>query len=244
MTTTEAPTEAQSPDWIVEDVRLVDGGRGYYRWRVAGRYRNPISPLYETFSWTVPDIDSDRYEFTPAAQAQLQALIEPAPSSGFDFLHPALPEVAACLTGLRVQGVLIEPFSDGYPAVYKGGEIETTVFYKGADYPPRFSTVKLLTTRALTAFALLLAFALPALAEPCKVNVRTCAAAECAYLPGIGPSKGAAIEAAHPADEAALDAVPGIGEATLVKIRPHVTYTGPTTCTSKQTAPKARDGAK
>lgn len=75
-------------------------------------------------------------------------------------------------------------------------------------------------------------------AEPCKVNVRTCSAQQCAYLPGIGPSKGAAIEAAHPTDEAALDSVPGIGDATLAKIRPFVTFQGETTCTSKQAAPK------
>lgn len=101
--------------------------------------------------------------------------------------------------------------------------------------------------RAATAAALLLVFSLPAIAqESCHVNVATCKATECAYLPRIGPSKGAAIEAAHPATEAALDAVDGIGEATLAKIKPFVTYSGPTTCTAKQTAPKStgKDGAK
>lgn len=104
------------------------------------------------------------------------------------------------------------------------------------------------TWRKVAAFAaLLLCASLPALAaEPCKVNVATCTAQQCAYLPGVGPSKGAAIEAAHPADETALDSVPGIGDATLAKIRPFVTYQGETTCTSKQNAPKAdsKDGAQ
>jgi len=80
-------------------------------------------------------------------------------------------------------------------------------------------------------------------AEPaCKVNVVTCKAAECAYLPGVGPTKGAAIEAKHPKTEAELDAVPGIGPATLTKLLPFVTYTGETTCAGKQAAPKSEAG--
>lgn len=98
-------------------------------------------------------------------------------------------------------------------------------------------------TFACLALFVLLPFAASA-AEPCKVNVSTCKAAECAYLPGIGPSKGAAIEAAHPADEAALDAVPGIGEATLAKIRPFVVYQGETTCTEKIKLPRAAQEEK
>jgi hypothetical protein len=103
--------------------------------------------------------------------------------------------------------------------------------------------------RVLAAGALLLALAAPAFAtEPaCKVNVAACSAAECAYLPGVGATRGAAIAAAHPATEAELDAVPGIGPATLTKLLPFVTYTGETTCTGKQTAPKseaAKDGAQ
>ncbi len=85
-------------------------------------------------------------------------------------------------------------------------------------------------------------------AEPaCRVNVATCSATECAYLPGVGPTKSAAIAAAHPSTEAELDAVPGIGPATLTKFLPFVTYTGETTCAGKQAAPKpeaGKDGAK
>lgn len=90
-------------------------------------------------------------------------------------------------------------------------------------------------------------------AEPvCKVNVAACSPAECAYLPGAGPVLGARIAEAHPKDQAALDAVKGIGTVKLADMTPFVTYAGETTCMTKQTAPKSdkvsetagKDGAK
>lgn len=133
--------------------------------------------------------------------------------------HPRLPEVST---------FRLRPGVDAIAAQLTGGFKVLRVFAAGA----------LLLTLAVPAFA----------AEPaCKVNVAKCSAAECAYLPGVGPTKGAAIAAAHPSTEAELDAVPGIGTATLTKLLPFVTYTGETTCTSKQVAPKpeaGKDGAR
>lgn len=92
--------------------------------------------------------------------------------------------------------------------------------------------------------ALLLTLSAPAFAAPapCQVNVTTCNVVSCAFLPGIGQAKGAAIAQAHPKTEEELDAVPGIGVKTLEALRPFVTYgtAAPTTCTAKQ----SKDGAK
>lgn len=173
---------------------------------------------------TVEAPDAGAARLAVPASEWRRLFTEPAPSSAapeqrYDFWHPSLPEV---LVYRR------EPQAGGH------------ICAKVAESAPYFRLLFNLS------FALLLALAIPASAqEPCKVNVATCVAAQCAFLPGIGPSKGAAIVAAHPVDEKSLDAVAGIGEATLAKIRPHVAYTGETTCTSKQTAPKqGKDGAE
>ena len=89
-----------------------------------------------------------------------------------------------------------------------------------------------LRTAAVSACLLLVGSA--GFAADCRVNVATCTPEECAFLPGIGPTKGAAISAASPTSEEELDAVKGIGPATLESVRPYVAYEGATTCTSKQ----------
>jgi competence protein ComEA len=91
---------------------------------------------------------------------------------------------------------------------------------------------------AASALALLLAFAgAPAqAAEEIQgvVNVNTATAAELEMLPGIGASRAKAVIEAREAKGGfkSLDdllAVKGIGEASLAKLRPHLTLEGKTT---------------
>lgn len=167
------------------------------------------------------------------ATSFLKALsVKGVTDDGIDFWHPDLPEVQTLGRG------------PGPRRIYSRSLAART---KDKIASRLFPAWKPVVRKAAIAILSLLLPAIAQAEEPCKVNVATCTSEQCAYLPGIGPAKGAAIEAAHPADEAALDAVPGIGEATLAKILPHVTYTGETTCTSKQTTPKpeaGKDGAK
>jgi competence protein ComEA len=92
------------------------------------------------------------------------------------------------------------------------------------------------TAGAALAFALLLAGS-SALAEEKLtgvVNVNTASAAELEMLPGIGASRAKALIEAREAKGGfkSLDdllAVKGIGEASLAKLRPHLTLEGKTT---------------
>ena len=91
---------------------------------------------------------------------------------------------------------------------------------------------------AVSALALLLALAgAPALAAEeitGVVNVNTASEAELQMLPGIGASRAKAVIEAREAKGGfkSLDdllAVKGIGEASLAKLRPHLTLEGKTT---------------
>jgi len=91
---------------------------------------------------------------------------------------------------------------------------------------------------AALALAVLLALAgAPVLAEEHitgVVNVNTASAAELEMLPGIGASRAKAVIEAREAKGGfkSLDdllAVKGIGEASLAKLRPHLTLEGKTT---------------
>jgi competence protein ComEA len=93
-------------------------------------------------------------------------------------------------------------------------------------------------TGAALALAVLLAFAgAPARAAEDitgVVNVNTATAAELEMLPGIGASRAKAVIEAREAKGGfkSLDdllAVKGIGEASLAKLRPHLTLEGKTT---------------
>ena len=95
---------------------------------------------------------------------------------------------------------------------------------------------------ALLALTVLLATAgAPVLAEEKitgVVNVNTATAAELEMLPGIGASRAKAVIEAREAKGGfkSLDdllAVKGIGEASLAKLRPHLTLEGKTTVKSE-----------
>jgi competence protein ComEA len=95
---------------------------------------------------------------------------------------------------------------------------------------------------AASALALLLVFAgAPVIAEEeitGVVNVNTASAAELERLPGIGASRAKAVIEAREAKGGfkSLDdllAVKGIGEASLAKLRPHLTLEGKTTIKSE-----------
>jgi len=90
---------------------------------------------------------------------------------------------------------------------------------------------------ALALAALLVTAGTPVLAEEKitgVVNVNTASAAELEMLPGIGASRAKAVIEAREAKGGfkSLDdllAVKGIGEASLAKLRPHLTLEGKTT---------------
>lgn len=82
--------------------------------------------------------------------------------------------------------------------------------------------------RLIPLLALLLTLLVPGVGWA-GVNVNTATASELESLPGIGPSKAAAIVEYRSAngafkDLSALDAVPGIGPSTLQNIAPHVEF--------------------
>ena len=94
---------------------------------------------------------------------------------------------------------------------------------------------------ALALAALLCTAATPAFAEgkiSGVVNVNTASAAELEMLPGVGASRAKAVIEAREAKGGfkSLDdllAVKGIGEASLAKLRPHLTLEGKTTVKSE-----------
>ena len=95
---------------------------------------------------------------------------------------------------------------------------------------------------AALALALLVIAGAPAFAEDEKltgvVNVNTASAAELEMLPGVGASRAKAVIEAREAKGGfkSLDdllAVKGIGEASLAKLRPHLTLEGKTTVKSE-----------
>ena len=94
---------------------------------------------------------------------------------------------------------------------------------------------------ALALAALLVTAGTPVLAEEKitgVVNVNTASAAELEMLPGIGASRAKAVIEAREAKGGfkSLDdllAVKGIGEASLAKLRPHLTLEGKTTAKSE-----------
>ena len=93
---------------------------------------------------------------------------------------------------------------------------------------------------ALALIALLATAGAPVLAEEITgvVNVNTASAAELEMLPGIGASRAKAVIEAREAKGGfkSLDdllAVKGIGEASLAKLRPHLTLEGKTTVKSE-----------
>jgi competence protein ComEA len=94
-----------------------------------------------------------------------------------------------------------------------------------------------IASAALALTALLATAGAPALAEEKLsgvVNVNTASAAELEMLPGIGASRAKALIEAREAKGGfkSLDdllVVKGIGEASLAKLRPHLTLEGKTT---------------
>jgi competence protein ComEA len=94
---------------------------------------------------------------------------------------------------------------------------------------------------ALALAALLSTAGAPAFAEEKisgVVNVNTASAAELEMLPGVGASRAKAVIEAREAKGGfkSLDdllAVKGIGEASLAKLRPHLTLEGKTTVKSE-----------
>jgi len=94
---------------------------------------------------------------------------------------------------------------------------------------------------ALALAALLCTAGAPAFAEEKisgVVNVNTASAAELEMLPGVGASRAKAVIEAREAKGGfkSLDdllAVKGIGEASLAKLRPHLTLEGKTTVRSE-----------
>ena len=94
---------------------------------------------------------------------------------------------------------------------------------------------------ALALTTLLVTAAVPALAEEKisgVVNVNTASADELEMLPGVGASRAKAVIEAREAKGGfkSLDdllAVKGIGEASLAKLRPHLTLEGKTTVKSE-----------
>lgn len=155
-----------------------------------------------------------------------QFIPEPDAPECINFWHPALPNVVH-VQGHDFSGIWFHSVAAPQPT------IRTST---GGGWMWRGSLA-----------ALLLALTIPALAhaeEPCKVNVQTCSVVSCAFLPGVGQTKGAAISQAHPKNEEELLAVDGIGEKTIEKMRPFLAFQGETTCKAKQTAPKGKDGAK
>ena len=94
-----------------------------------------------------------------------------------------------------------------------------------------------IASAALALTTLLVTAAVPALAEEKisgVVNVNTASAAELEMLPGVGASRAKAVIEAREAKGGfkSLDdllAVKGIGEASLAKLRPHLTLEGKTT---------------
>ncbi|MCC6874008.1 MAG: ComEA family DNA-binding protein [Sandaracinaceae bacterium] len=78
---------------------------------------------------------------------------------------------------------------------------------------------------------------------PGVVNIQTASQAQLELLPGIGPSKAAAI-VAHRERQAFrrvedIMRVRGIGRATFRRLRPMLTVDGPTTLTEQARAPRA-----
>lgn len=148
------------------------------------------------------------------------------------FWHPNLPEVAE--VDIERTGSFVRCRS-WLRKVY--GLIPVDVFTKRS-----------LVTAALFSLLLPLAAHAEPSKAPCVVNVSTCTPVTCALLPGVGQVTGGLISNAHPKTEAELDAVKGIGPKKLETLRPFVVYgDAPTTCTSKQTAPKGapvKDGAQ
>lgn len=97
------------------------------------------------------------------------------------------------------------------------------------------------TSRTVTSILLSLSLTASARAadpSPCKINVNQADLAQLALFVRTGPVLSGRIAEARPLDAARLDAVKGVGEAWLRDNAPHVTYTGPTTCTEKLKAPK------
>lgn len=82
------------------------------------------------------------------------------------------------------------------------------------------------------------AHATPANVTP-QVNVNTATLAQLQFLPGVGPAMVQRIVAARPfVSVEALVKVKGIKAARLLKLRPYVTVSGPTTATAKMRAVK------
>jgi competence protein ComEA len=78
-----------------------------------------------------------------------------------------------------------------------------------------------------------------------KVNLNTATVEELLLLPGVGPTKAAAIAAFRQRhgpfsriDE--LDRVKGFGRKTMARLRPHLSLAGPTTYVGKAHAAKER----
>ena len=98
-----------------------------------------------------------------------------------------------------------------------------------------------IASAALALAALLVTAGTPVLAEEKitgVVNVNTASAAELEMLPGVGASRAKAVIEAREAKGGfkSLDdllAVKGIGEASLAKLRPHLTLEGKTTVKSE-----------
>jgi hypothetical protein len=145
----------------------------------------------------------------------------------YGFFHPDLPEVIAAESLATSQDVHTKVLS--IPRRRAGATIGGYVATWG-HFP-----------RALSAFAILLALSIPALAQaPCKVNVNSATPAQLALLIQTGPALAAKIEAARttaPLTSESLDAVPGVGVKWLEYNTPHVAYDGPTTCTDKLRKP-------
>lgn len=153
--------------------------------------------------------------------------------------HPALPEVESIVHSR-------EPWSLEAPDVF----IATRYRFRRSPGEPMVHRGMIQRVARSLTFALLLAFALPALAaEPCKVNVNRASMEELQLLAQTGPAVAGAImeeraEAPLTA-ETIKDRVSGIGDTWMRKNTPHLVYgSEPTTCTEKVKAPKVKDGAK
>jgi hypothetical protein len=143
----------------------------------------------------------------------------------FDFWHPWLPKVADC-EWLPEAG----SFATGAAYMANAGDGGRLYAY--------------VWSKTLPLLALLLALAIPATAQPCKVNLTSGTVAELALLPGVGAVTAQAIAEAKPADETALDAVKGIGPAKLAAIRPHAAYGAAATTRTEKQKKGSKDGAQ
>jgi hypothetical protein len=94
--------------------------------------------------------------------------------------------------------------------------------------------------RAIALAALALLLPLPTFAtEPCSINVNTATPVQLQLFARTGPVLAGKLASGRPYKTLPdVDAVKGIGPAWLSINRPHVAFSGPTTCTAKIATPK------